>query len=161
MRQVHFLCIICTFGIAFLEGQSTNLAARWRHEPVTTNHGDEILFTCLRYNVLKNHVMDYAFLHLSVAAVLNWSDNFPSYEMIEICLCNILHTQPLLLRNEAFSYPSPCQTLCADFLALWEYAQIQRASLDVSRHVIVAMTNNPTNFLLGKVFPTIFPMILP
>jgi len=106
MGQVHLFDILCTLGITPLEGQPTNLAAWCVLKPVAANHSDEILFTRFRYNVLKNHVMNYTLLDPSAAAVLHWSYHLPPYQMTEVCLSNILHAHPILLTNKAFSYPS-------------------------------------------------------
>ena len=82
--------------------------------------------------------MNLASLHISVAAMVQWPNYIPADELIKGVLSNFLNSFPILLNNETFSYPSPCQTPPVYAAALWEYAQVQQTIFLISWQVVVA-----------------------
>jgi hypothetical protein len=58
----------------------------------------------------------------------------------------------MLLTDKTFCYPSSNQPLPANFTAFGEYAKIQTASFEITRQVIVAIIDNPHEFLWFMAF---------
>lgn len=95
--------------------------------------------------------MNLASLHLPVAAMLHWTDYVPADELMKGTISNFLNSSPILLNNETFSYPSPCQTPPVYDATLWEYAQVQKTTFLISRQVVVAEIKNLCHFLWGQI----------